>query len=380
LPGSRGGPPPVSSKDDVTMAQKKTGERPAGQGGNTPRGSRDAASSREAAKEKSRQQSRAVSAKQAKGKGGNVPRSDTLRNGARRPGQGGGGRPGGRLSGAMMAWGAVGLVIIVVIVFVVVDLTGSTNKSYVPDTPAPAAVLSDVTSVPTSVFNRVGIPTTANLAAPSVVSGQPPMTIDGKTPAMLYYGAEFCPFCAAERWGIVVALSRFGTFSGLKVTASSLTDTDAGTRTFSFYHSTYTSKYLSFFPIESETNIPAPGGGYTALQNPTPAEEKVIAKYSQPPFVQASPDATPGSVSFPFVDIDNKVIISGATYSPGILAGLSWSQIGATLDQPSNPIAQAIIGTSNYISAGICAATGGHPGSVCSSSGVQVAAKALKLK
>jgi nitrogenase molybdenum-iron protein alpha chain len=108
--------------------------------------------------------------------------------------------------------------------------------------------------------------------------------------------------------------------------------------------------------------------------------EKVIAKYSQPPYVQASPNSTPGTVSFPFVDIDNKVIMSGATYSPGILAGASWSQIGATLDQPSNPIAQAIIGTSNYISAAICDATGGHPGNVCSSSGVQAAAKALKLK
>lgn len=364
------------------MAQKKTGEKPAGQGGNTPKASPAGAIPRDAAKEKSRQQSRAVTAKQAtgKGKGGNAPRSDALRSGARRPVQGGGRRPGGRLSGAMMAWGAVGLVIVVVIVFVVVDLTGSTNKGYVPDTPAPAAVIRDVTSVPTSVFNQVGIPATANLAAPNVISGQPPMTIDGKTPAMLYYGAEFCPFCAAERWGMVVALSRFGTFSGLQVTASSLTDVDAGTRTFSFYHSTYTSKYLSFFPIESETNIPTPGGGYTALESPTPAEEKVIAKYSQPPFVQASPDSSPGSVSFPFVDIDNKVVISGATYSPGILAGLSWSQIGATLDQPSNPVAQAIIGTSNYISAGICAATGGHPGSVCSSSGVQAAAKAMKLK
>ncbi len=355
------------------MAQKKTGERPAGQRGNTPRAPRDEA------KEKSRQQSRAVSAKQAKGKGGNTPRTSTLQNGARPPGRGGGGRPGGRLSGTVMAWGAVGLVIIVVVVFVVVDLTKSPNTSYVPVTPAPAAVITDVTTIPTSVFNRVGIPASANLAVPTVISGQPPMTLDGKTPAMLYFGAEFCPFCAAERWGMVVALSRFGTFSGLKVTASSLTDNYSGTRTFSFYGSTYTSKYLSFFPIESETNIPT-STGYTSLQNPTPAEEKVIAKYSQPPYVQASPNSTPGSVSFPFVDIDNKVIISGANYSPGILAGASWSQIGATLDQPSNPIAQAIIGTSNYISAAICDATGGHPGNVCSSSGVQAAAKALKLK
>ena len=31
------------------------------------------------------------------------------------------------------------------------------------------------------------------------------MTLDGKSPAMLYYGAEYCPYCAAERWAMAVA-------------------------------------------------------------------------------------------------------------------------------------------------------------------------------
>ena len=30
-------------------------------------------------------------------------------------------------------------------------------------------------------------------------------------PEMLYMGAEYCPFCAAERWAMVMALSKFGT-------------------------------------------------------------------------------------------------------------------------------------------------------------------------
>jgi hypothetical protein len=32
---------------------------------------------------------------------------------------------------------------------------------------------------------------------------------------MLYIGAEYCPYCAAERWPLVMALSKFGTFSNL---------------------------------------------------------------------------------------------------------------------------------------------------------------------
>ena len=40
------------------------------------------------------------------------------------------------------------------------------------------------------------------------------LTSNGK-PEILYIGAEFCPYCAAERWAIAVALSRFGTLSPL---------------------------------------------------------------------------------------------------------------------------------------------------------------------
>ena len=38
---------------------------------------------------------------------------------------------------------------------------------------------------------------------------------------------------------------------------------------------------------------------------------------------------------------------------------------------------QAIVATSNYISASICASTKNQPASVCQSSGVQAAAKSL---
>ncbi len=53
---------------------------------------------------------------------------------------------------------------------------------------------------------------------------------DGK-PEVLYIGA-YCPFCAAERWAAIVALSRFGTFSVLRTVHSSSTDVDASTPAF----------------------------------------------------------------------------------------------------------------------------------------------------
>jgi hypothetical protein len=70
--------------------------------------------------------------------------------------------------------------------------------------PAPAAgpgttaqVQRQVTSVPSATFNAVGAGTATGLNA---VTGQPALTAGGK-PEVLYIGGEYCPFCAAERWG-----------------------------------------------------------------------------------------------------------------------------------------------------------------------------------
>jgi hypothetical protein len=46
----------------------------------------------------------------------------------------------------------------------------------------------------------------------------------GGKPEVLYIGAEYCPYCGTERWSMIVALSRFGTFRGLKEIRSSPTD------------------------------------------------------------------------------------------------------------------------------------------------------------
>ncbi len=79
------------------------------------------------------------------------------------------------------------------------------------------------------------------------------LTSGGK-PEVLYLGGEYCPYCAAQRWAMVNALSRFGTFSGLTTTHSSSTDVDPNTPTWTFYKSTYTSNYLVFTPVEEYTN------------------------------------------------------------------------------------------------------------------------------
>jgi hypothetical protein len=199
------------------------------------------------------------------------------------------------------------------------------------------------------------------------IKGNPAALTSGGKPEMLYMGAEYCPYCAAERWSMIVALSRFGTFSGLATVHSGIKN-GAGeaepypsTPTWTFVNANYTSKYLTFTPVEMQTNIPDPSNGsYTNLQTPTAAQDALINKYDVAPY-------TSETGAIPFIDFGNKYLIIGASYNPGVLSGLSWSTIATDLHNPSSPVAQAVNGTANYITAAICKMTGNQPASACTS-------------
>ena len=206
-------------------------------------------------------------------------------------------------------------------------------------------------------------------ALPTKITGGAPLTSGGK-PEVLYMGAEYCPFCAAERWAMVVALSRFGTFSGLSTVHSSSTDEFANTPTWTFANAHYTSKYLTFSTVEMQTNVPNGSGSYTTLQTPTSAQQALLSKYDAPPYVSS---ANAGAI--PFIDFGNKYMLSGASYSPQVLQGKSWATIAAALKDPNSQIAKAVDGTANYLTATICKLTGNQPASACTPAVKQLEAK-----
>ncbi|HWG11864.1 MAG TPA: DUF929 family protein [Streptosporangiaceae bacterium] len=273
----------------------------------------------------------------------------------------------------LIASGAVVVVIAIVVAFIAVK-AGSNGKSTTSSANGPtgtalSAVVRDTTTVPASTLNSVGTGSGVT-GLPIKINGGSALTSNGK-PEMLYMGAEYCPFCAAERWGMVVALSRFGTFKNLSTTHSSSSDEFPNTATWTFYKSSYTSKYLTFSSVEEQTNKLASGGQtYTTLQTPTSAQEALLNKYDAPPYVSAQ---SKGAI--PFIDIGNKYMISGASYSPQLLQGKTWSQIATALKNPSSPIAKAIDGTANYITAAICKVTGNQPASACTPAVQKIEAK-----
>lgn len=300
---------------------------------------------------------------------------------ARPPVKARGGRPAG-----LFTWIAVGLVVIVVAALVIIKVAGSgpakTGSSTF--TPISAANQSDLTTIPASVFNTVGITSPiAQVSSPLPVKKQPALTATnaaGATvPEILYMGAEYCPYCAAQRWATIIALSRFGTFSGLGNMSSYSGDVYPNTPTFTFIKAKYKSKYLVFKTVEEYTNyLDAAGTYYQSLQKPTSQESALIKKYDQTKYI---PDLTSSEAeSIPFIDFGNQYLVAGASYSPTTLAGSTRNEIAAGLSNATSPVTQAIIASANYQTATICSLTKNMPSTVCTSSGVEVAAKAMGLK
>jgi hypothetical protein len=223
---------------------------------------------------------------------------------------------------------------------------------------APASVVHDVSTVPESTFNRIGA--VSGIGGMSRIGGTPVRA--GGKPLVLYIGAEYCPFCAAERWPLVTALSRFGTFTNLGATHSSSSDAYPNTPTFSFRATKYASRYLALQTVELYGNRPV-NGKYPPLEKPAAQQDALIRKYD--------PKGT-----IPFIYMGS-YLQTDASYNPQILAGMTMPQVATAMRDTNTDQSIAILGTANQITAALCAQTGGQPANVCSTPGVTAAAKHL---
>ena len=241
----------------------------------------------------------------------------------------------------LLALGAVTAVVAAVATLVTVKLTAAPAHLVATESAAPAAVVRQVTAVPAGLLAQAspGQVATSLRQAPS--SG-PPLRIDGK-PAIVFVSEESCPFCAAERWPLTVALSHFGTWSQLGLTQSAATDVYPDTATLSFRTAGYHSTQLTLRTTELADNAGRP------LQAPTSLDRQLIGRYDVPPYVNSADQS--GAV--PFLDIGNRYILAGAQYNPQVLAGLSAAQIAARLRDPASPVAQAIDSAAKVIVAAI---------------------------
>jgi hypothetical protein len=240
--------------------------------------------------------------------------------------------------------------------------------------PAPAQVSQLVTSVPASTLNQVGLgdsrnPITSEYFGISKRHGH--LTSDGK-PEIVTMNIAWCPHCAANSWALAIALSRFGTLTGLREINTGTYYCKVNedpcllqpqpcfpyTHGLSFIDAGYHSPYISFAAIVLQDV------NGRNLENPTRREQRSLNTFD-------SQGAAPA------LDIAGAWGFKGPGYNPGTLAHKTWSQIAGSLANPHNRIARRVDGLANLFTAGICQATKGRPGSVCKSRGVRAAVDAV---
>ncbi|MDE1851109.1 MAG: DUF929 family protein [Candidatus Micrarchaeota archaeon] len=243
------------------------------------------------------------------------------------------------------------IIIVVILLFFAFGLNGSKKQSLeaFDQQPVPSSVLA-LLRVPQNVSQAIGI----GVATPPVKISGTPMQVEGK-PVVVYVGAEYCPYCAAQRWPLTIALMRFGNFTNLKYTLSDPNDVFANTPTFTFYGSSYSSQYVVFMPVET-TNRTG-----TRLETPNALQNATFSAYdlNNP----AIPKSSRGSI--PFTDFGNSTMILGSSYQPTSLQNLNWSQIATAINDPSTLQSQSIIGAANLMTAQICMLINNSDANVC---------------
>jgi hypothetical protein len=188
-------------------------------------------------------------------------------------------------------------------------------------------------------------------------SGVTPLTSETGTlltsnglPEVLYIGADYCPYCAAERWSIIVALEKFGNFTGLTYMQSAdAPEVYPDTSTYSFHNAQYKSSYISFVGVETYDRNKQP------LTPVSSDQQAVLNQYD------------PGN-SIPFVDVANRAVTynGGSQFQPPAIAGLDWNTIGSQLNNPSSGVAKAVDAAANTMITAICNVDGSVPTSICS--------------
>ena len=266
-----------------------------------------------------------------------------------------------------MTLAAIGAVLVVVIALVAVGLTrGGHNSGPAGATTASGALTRDLSTIPAATYNTAGAPA----QSPAIPLGGAPRLSSGGKPDVVYVGAEYCPFCAAERWALVASLARFGTFSHLGETRSSSTDTDPNTPTLSFEGAKFSSRYVTFRGFEIADRADQPLDALPARVN------QLINKYGREPYVAGASRSQPPPI--PFIDFGGRFIVDGASYDPALLQGMTHQQVADQIRQANSKVGQAVLKTANAMTAMICAQTDNQPTRVCTSTAVEAAKTGLQ--
>jgi thiol-disulfide isomerase/thioredoxin len=166
---------------------------------------------------------------------------------------------------------------------------------------------------------------------------------------VFFMGAEYCPYCAAERWAIVRSLQKFGQWEGLKQTISAARDQPfLNLPTYDFTKATYNSPHIEFVAREIKDRE------FKPLQKLLKTEEKLVRKYDP-------------KKEIPFLSIAGRFMQIGAGFPPKIFIGHTFRQTETELKKIESEIRKTIDEEANVISALLCVS--GLPPELCKETG-----------
>jgi len=177
---------------------------------------------------------------------------------------------------------------------------------------------------------------------------------------MFFMGAEYCPYCAAERWAIVRSLQKFGQWDGLKQTISAARDQPfLNLPTYDFTKATYNSPHIEFVAREIKDRE------FKPLEKLLKTEEKLVRKHNP-------------KKEIPFLLIGGRFVQVGSGFPPKIFIGHTFRQTETELKKIESEIRKTIDEEANVISALLCVS--GLPPELCKETGTaelvaQVSAK-----
>jgi thiol-disulfide isomerase/thioredoxin len=238
-------------------------------------------------------------------------------------------------------WAWAGLAMVAVVIAAVVVLFLARGKGSDGDATAASG------SVPAGAIRPADAASVA-LGQVRRQSGEP--LLEGGKPLVFFMGAQWCPFCAAERWALVKATSRFGKWSGLgELLSRSGQDYFPPLATYDLSRATYTSDYIGLRHKEVATVDGDP------LQKLGSFEERLVDEYDKL-----------GGVPFLFAAASGGRYTVDLGYSPGLIEGKTFAELRKEVatGAPTEGV-EAIDGQADAITALICKLDGRQPASVC---------------
>ncbi len=255
-----------------------------------------------------------------------------------------------------MQW-SIGIIALVVVGVVVLVLARANAGDTIAEKaaqhearPAPASIAEDLDAVSLEAIAAADAAGESTNPVQPIPGGEIRM-VDGK-PEVLYFGGEFCPYCAGERWALAAALSKFGEFEDLSIIHSAESDVP----TLTFEGSSYTSDHITFTPIELKGNT-RQGNSWVDLDEATDAQLKLFEER--------------GGGSFPFIDFGGVSMQKGGSVDVSTLIGHTQTDIAATLAgaTESDTDQTSYVGNINLVTGEfirtICALTDNEPANVC---------------